>query len=111
MSAPTSDDLASVLASVISTDRTTEDILERTGIASETAAAAIAELMRRRLLRQLGGGRYHVTQSLCAGACSRGGRGLLGHEVVINRQTLRWMCSSCWDASEHPRPNGADDLR
>jgi hypothetical protein len=98
MSSPTTDDLASVLAAVISSDRVVESLREKTGLPGETVQAVIADLMQRGLLRGMGDGRYHVSQSLCAGPCSRGGRGLQGQEVVVNTRTLRWTCAACWDA-------------
>jgi hypothetical protein len=104
MSFPTTDELGSVIAAVISSDRDAESIRTHTGLPWETVHASIADLLGRGLLRRLGQGRYHVTQSLCAGHCSRGGRGMEGQEVVINPRSLRWTCASCWDASEQRRP-------
>ena len=99
MSAPTTDDLGSVLASVISSDRDAESIRAHTDLPWESVQAAIADLLQQGLVHGTGEGRYHVTQSLCAGPCSRGGRGLQGQEVVINTRTMRWTCAACWDAS------------
>ena|SRR5689334_2746956 len=99
MSAPTPDELGSVLASVISSDRDAESIRGYTDLPWETVLAAITDLKDRGVLHGTGEGRYHVTQSLCAGPCSRGGRGLQGQEVVINTRTMRWTCAACWDAS------------
>jgi hypothetical protein len=101
MTSPTTDDLAAVLASVISSDRDADSIRAHTELPLETVQAAIADLMQRRLMQGLGEERYHVSQALCAGPCSRGGRGLQGQEVVINARTLRWTCATCWDTGDH----------
>src|SRR5215218_6940201 len=97
MSVPTNEDLGSVLASVISSDRDADSIRAYTDLPRETVQAAIADLSRRGLLNEMAEGRYHVNQALCSGPCSRGGRGLQGQEVVINAGTLRWTCATCWD--------------
>ena len=102
MTSPTTDDLSSVLASVISSDRDAESICVHTELPPETVQAAIADLMQRGLVKGMGEGRYHASQLLCAGPCSRGGSGLQGQEVVINRRTLRWTCATCWDTGKHP---------
>jgi hypothetical protein len=94
---PTADQLASVLAAVISSDRTAEEIRDHTGVLREDVVGAITGLLQRNVIRGMGGERYHASQSLCAGPCSRGGREMRGQEVVINAQTLRWMCAPCWD--------------
>jgi hypothetical protein len=102
MSDPTTDSLASALAAVIASDRTAEEIRDHIGVAQDDVTASIAQLFQRGMIRDTGGGRYHAAQSLCAGPCSRGGRTLRGQEVVINTQTLRWMCATCWDATVGP---------
>jgi hypothetical protein len=102
MSAPTDDSLASVLAAVIASDRTAEEIRDHIGVVLDDVTASIAQLYQRGVIRDTGRGRYHAAQSLCAGPCSRGGRTMLGQEVVINTQTLRWMCATCWDATVGP---------
>jgi hypothetical protein len=94
----TVDDLASVLANVIASTRSAEDIRDHTGVVWEDVEAAVAHLLQRNVIRDVGGKRYHATQALCAGPCSRGGRTLGGQEVVVNAQTLGWMCAACWDA-------------
>jgi len=108
MGSPTTDDLASVVAIVIASDRDAENIGEETGIPLETVQVAIAELLRRGLLRGRGDGLFHATQSLCVGPCSRGGSGMLGQEVVINATTLRWMCAVCWAGHEDPKGSAAE---
>jgi hypothetical protein len=109
MNEPTTDDLASVLAIVIASSRTAEDIRDHTGAVSDKLQAAIAQLVERDIIRKVGGHYYHASQSLCAGPCSRGGRLMRGYEVVINPQTLRWMCAACWDAKPEPDQNAALD--
>jgi len=94
----TTDDLAAVLAAMIASDRTAEGIRDHTGVVRDDVTVAIAQLCQRGLIRDIGGGRYHAAQALCAGPCSRGGQAVRGQEVVINAQTLRWMCATCWDA-------------
>jgi len=102
MTQPTTDDLASVLAVVIASTRTVEGILDHTGVARADGVAAIAHLRQRDIIRDVGGENYHAAQTLCAGPCSRAGRAIGGHEVVINPQTFRWMCATCWDAGATP---------
>jgi len=107
MNQPNVDDLASVLASVIASSRNAEDIRNHTGLAGDGVLAIVTTLSARYLIRDVGGGLYHATQTLCAGPCSRGGRSKRGHVVVINPVTLRWMCADCWDATTEPPQEAA----
>ena len=97
------DVLASVLASVISSNRTEESIRDHTGVLRDDVSNAIAHLCERSVIRDIGfghnfdpvGRHYHASQTACAGPCSRGGRELRGQEVVINPETLTWVCADC----------------
>jgi hypothetical protein len=102
MTPPGTDALASVLAVVIASNRTAEEIRDHTGVVWDDVNAGIAYLKQRGIIRSIGGEHYHASQILCAGPCSRGGRDLGGQEVVINPKTLRWMCAACWDAEALP---------
>ena len=92
---PTADQLASVVASVIGSSRTADDIRDHSGVSGDQVGAAITYLREREVIREVASGHYHVSQSLCAGTCSRGGRAVRGEDVVINMQTLGWMCADC----------------
>lgn len=105
-SQPSADDLASVVAIVIGSIRTAEDIRDHTGVVWDDVLASIAYLSERGVVRDVGSGQYHVSQILCAGPCSRGGTDVRGEEVVINPMTFRWMCGACWDANEEHRITG-----
>ena len=96
------DVLASILAIVIASNRTAEEIRDNTGVTADDIEPAIAYLQSRNRITAIGARHYHATQSLCAGSCSRGGRLMRGEEVVINPQTLRWMCAECWDGPDEP---------
>jgi hypothetical protein len=102
-SQPGADDLASVVATVIGSNRTAEDIRDHTGVVWNDVLSSIAYLSERGVVRDVGSGLYHVSQKLCAGPCSRGGTDVRGEEVVINPTTFRWMCGACWDANEEHR--------
>jgi len=104
---PNPDDLATVLASVIASNRTAEEIRDHTGVVWVHVNVAIAHLEHRGIIRKTVGEHYHASQALCAGPCSRGGRDVYGQEVVINPKTLRWMCAACWDAGVEPNRNDA----
>ncbi len=106
MNKPDSDTLASVLASVIGSDRSREEIQRYTGLAADAVDGAVRHLANMRLIQAFDGRRYHATQGVCAGPCSRGGRTVRGTEVVISSTTLRWMCAPCWDG----RTGGAPAL-
>ncbi len=100
---PSADDLASVVAIVIGSNRTAEDIRDHTGVVWDDVLASIVYLAERGVVREVGSGQYRVSQKLCAGPCSRGGTDVRGEEVVINPTTFRWMCGACWDANDEPR--------
>ena len=95
---PTADELASVLALVIVSDLDTDQIRERTGMPSDGAAAAIAQLRERDIVRDSGGGYFQAAQVSCAGSCLRAGHELRGQEIVISAKSFRWSCAPCWDA-------------
>lgn len=92
------DDLASILAVVISSTRTAEEIRDGTGVVSDDVQPAVAHLARRGIIRDIGDGHYHASQTSCAGSCERKGSDVRGQEVVIAARTLRWTCAACWDA-------------
>ena len=92
------DDLASLVAIVIGSTRSAEDIRDHTGVAWDDVQAGIAYLTQRGVVREVATGQYHVVQRLCAGPCSRGGSGVIGEPVLINSNTFRWICASCWNA-------------
>jgi hypothetical protein len=94
------DDLASLVAIVIGSTRSSEEMRDNTGVVWDDVIAGVEHLKQRGVLREVGVGQYHVAQSLCAGPCSRGGSDVRGQEVVINPNTFRWMCAVCWDAGE-----------
>jgi hypothetical protein len=105
------DVLASLLAAVIASNRTAEELRDMTGIAADEIEPAITYLRDKNRITGIGAQHYHASQALCAGPCSRGGRLMRGEEVVINPKTFRWMCAECWDATAKPRGEtaGRDD--
>jgi hypothetical protein len=92
------DRLASILASVIASNRTRAEISAETELPEDQVDAAVNRLLADKLLVTLNGQHFHVAQPVCAGPCSRAGRSLRGHEVVINPSNFRWMCAPCWGA-------------
>jgi hypothetical protein len=99
---PSTDELASVLASLIGSSRTAEDIRDHSGVAWDSVKAAIACLSEREIIYEIVAGYYHARQGLCAGPCSRGGSDVRGQAVVVNAKTLRWMCETCWNVGAEP---------
>jgi hypothetical protein len=93
------DDLASVLASVISSVRTAEEIRDGTGVLVDDVQPAIALLKRLKVISEVELGRFHATQLRCAGVCRRVGEDVRREEVVINRSAFRWTCAACWQAA------------
>jgi hypothetical protein len=108
MTQPDANDLASVLATVISSDRTSEEILDGTGVVSDDVQPAIAHLLQRDIIRSVSGSHYHASQTRCAGPCTRDGRAIRGQEVVIDSKTLRWTCADCWDGRNRTIAPGGD---
>jgi len=100
------DDLAAVLAAVIASTRSDEDICDHTGLALDTVQAAIADLVQRDIIGTVYGGYCQASQARCAGPCSRAGREMRGKEVVVDAQTLGWACADCWDAGVEPEHSG-----
>jgi hypothetical protein len=99
------DDIASVLASVIASNRTAEDVRDGTGVLVEHIQPAITLLTRMKIIREVERGRFHACQARCAGQCRRTGEDVRGQEVVINGESLRWTCVACWDAA-HQKDEG-----
>jgi hypothetical protein len=95
---PTVDDLASVVALVVASDQSQEQICSRTGMGASHASAALSILLTRNVIFDSGGGYYQGRQGSCAGSCARKGHELRGQEIVIDAQRLTWWCAPCWDA-------------
>jgi len=95
---PTDDDLATILALVVVSDHDLGMITQRTRLSTDLATAAVAELDRRGVVTDAGGGFFKAAQASCPGTCWRGGHELLGQEIVITPPRFEWWCASCWDA-------------
>jgi hypothetical protein len=95
---PTDDDLATILALVVVSDHDLGMIMQRTHLATDLATAAVAELDRRRIVTDAGGGFYKAAQASCPGTCWRGGHELSGQEIVITPPGFEWWCAPCWEA-------------
>lgn len=95
---PADDDLATILALVVVSDFDVPMIVQRTGFSAEVATTAVAELERRGVVGDAGGGFYKASQASCPGTCWRGGHELRGQEIVITPPRFEWWCAPCWDA-------------
>ena len=95
---PDTDTLATVLASVIASERSAEEIRAHTELPWDDVQAAVTNLSLRYIIRNPDGElHYRATQSTCSGWCLREGREMHGQEVVIDPQPLRWFCPDCWE--------------
>lgn len=99
------DDLATILALVVVSDHDLGMIEQRTRFATELATAAVAELGRRGVIADAGGGFYKASQGSCPGTCWRGGHELRGQEIVITPPGFEWWCAQCWDAEQAMAPD------
>jgi hypothetical protein len=104
---PTDDELATILALVVVSDHDVAMIEQRTRFSNETASAAVAELDRRGVVADAGGGFYKASQGSCPGTCGRGGHELRGQEIVITPPSFEWWCAPCWDAERADAPPGS----
>ena len=96
---PDADDLATVLALVVASTRTAEEIRDNSGVPWTDVQASIMYLRGQKVIRDIGGARYHAAQTICAGFCGRRGRDLGGQPIVIDPKTLTWACEPCWVAA------------
>lgn len=97
MQTSASGDRLSVLAVIVATALTAEQVRDRTDLPSDRVESALAYLRRQHIARDVGGGRFRSCQLDCAG-CSRTGRTTRGQNVHIDPKTFRWFCNPCWDA-------------
>ncbi len=104
MPEPEIDTVAEVIASVIASARSAEEIGIHTGLPTEAVDAAVARLTRENLIHSADGQGYQATQSRCSGRCFRSGRGFKGKPVVIDSKTLLWMCAGCWETRPEQQP-------
>lgn len=97
MQTSASGDGLSVLAVIVATALSAEQVRDRTGLPSDRVESALAYLRREHFARNVGGGRFRSCQLDCAG-CSRSGRTTREQSVQIDPKTFRWFCNACWDA-------------
>lgn len=90
-SSPSIDDLADVLVAVITTDRSARQIRDDTGLSWERTQRAVGRLATRDVIRNMGAGDYRARQRRCP-RCD----GLRPDSVVVDPETLAWLCSKCW---------------